>query len=65
MAKLYEFEGQRLTVAQVREQLRSLRVILSDQAVRNRLAAGMTTIAQVSKPPPRKTNMAWNSWGWK
>lgn len=55
--KLYEFEGQQLTLSEVAKLAKIPRRTASD-----RLLRGQTTIAELRKPLPRFVNTAWNKY---
>jgi hypothetical protein len=56
----FEFEGERLTVAQIMVALRERRIMVSESTVRIRLRRGQTTARQIARPIAT-VNRAWNA----
>jgi hypothetical protein len=56
----FEFEGERLTVAQIMAMLRERRIIVSECTVRARLRKGQRTAREISRPIAT-VNRAWNA----
>lgn len=63
MAATFTFEGQQRTVSEIRATMLSHHVVMSDSAIRKRLAKGEATVNELRRRPNPKINARWNAKG--